>query len=100
MGCGQATLPKAALYDRHMDPQTTTALLTGGFTIAGGLAIAILSALLGRSSEIRKVKVEDARRWLLDRRAVYAKYLALAEVMLREIDGVAASGLDPRPMEE
>ncbi|WP_147422523.1 hypothetical protein [Pseudarthrobacter phenanthrenivorans] len=39
---------------------------------------------------MRKVKVEDSRRWLLDRRAVYAKYLALAEVMLREIDGVAA----------
>jgi hypothetical protein len=72
-----------------MDPQTTTALLTGGFTIAGGLAVAILSALLGRSSEIRKVKVEDSRRWLLDRRTVYAKYLALAEVMLRDIDGVA-----------
>ena len=34
-------------------------------------------------------QVEDSRRWLLDRRAVYAKYLALAEVMLREIDGVA-----------
>jgi len=63
---------------------------TGGFTIGGGLAVAIVSALLARSSEMRKVKVEDSRRWLLDRRAVYAKYLALAEVMLREIDGVAA----------
>jgi hypothetical protein len=73
-----------------MDPQTATALLTGGFTIAGGVAVAILSALLSRSNEFRKVKVEDDRRWLLDRRAIYAKYLGLAEVMLREIDGVAA----------
>jgi hypothetical protein len=72
-----------------MDPQTTTALLTGGFTIGGGLAVAIVSALLARSSEMRKVKVEDNRRWLVDRRGVYAKYLALAEVMLRDIDGVA-----------
>lgn len=73
-----------------MDPQSSTALVTGGFTIAGGVAVAILSALLGRSGEKRKVKVDDDRRWLMDRRTVYAKYLGLAEVMLREIDGIAA----------
>jgi hypothetical protein len=74
-----------------MDPQMSIALLTGGFTIAGGITVAVLSASLGRSSEKRKVKVEDDRRWLLDRRTVYAKYLGLAEVMLREIDRVAPS---------
>src|SRR4051812_14500871 len=73
-----------------MDPQTSTALLTGGFTIGGGIAVAVLSALLGRTGEKRRVRVEDDRRWLMDRRAAYAKYLGLAEVMLREIDGVAA----------
>lgn len=90
--CLHAAKPRPAhsSYDRRMDPQTATALLTGGFTIAGGVTVAVLSALLGRSSEFRKVKVEDDRRWLLDRRTVYAKYVGLAEVMLREIDGVAA----------
>lgn len=72
-----------------MDPQTSTALLTGGFTIAGGIAVAVLSALLGRFGEKRKVRAEDDRRWLVDRRVAYAKYLGLAEVMLREIDGIA-----------
>ncbi|MFB9651266.1 hypothetical protein [Pseudarthrobacter oxydans] len=43
-----------------MDPQTTTALLTGGFTIGGGLAVAIVSALLARSSEMRKVRLRTA----------------------------------------
>jgi hypothetical protein len=74
-----------------MDPQMSIALLTGGFTIAGGITVAMLSASLGRSGEKRKVKVEDDRRWLLDRRTVYAQYLGLAEVMLREIDRVAVS---------
>jgi hypothetical protein len=39
----------------------------------------------------RSIRDEDVRRWQNDRRVAYAAYLALTNVMLRDIDGVASS---------
>ncbi len=73
-----------------MDQQTTIALLTGGFALAGGLGGVVLSGAFTRRADSRRLRAEDERRWLTDRRTAYAAFLALAESMLREVDGVAA----------
>ncbi|MBI0375232.1 hypothetical protein JBE27_02805 [Streptomyces albiflaviniger] len=73
-----------------MDPQTTAALLAGGFALAGSLGGVLISGTLARRSDDRRLKAEDERRWLTDRRASYSSYLGLAESMLKEIDRVAA----------
>lgn len=72
-----------------MDIQLATSLLTGGFTLGAGIIGAVLAGVFARRGEDRRHKAEVGRQWLTDRRAVYAKYLALAEVMQRQIDGVA-----------
>jgi len=69
--------------------EISIALLSGGFALAGGLGGVLLSGWLSRRSDDRKVAAADARRWLEDRRHVYAAYLGLAESMLQEIDRVA-----------
>jgi len=35
-------------------------------------------------------KVEDTRRWQGDRRSIYARYLSLASVIFRDLDGLAS----------
>jgi hypothetical protein len=72
-----------------MDIQLATSLLTGGFTLGAGIVGAVLAGVFARRGEDRRHKAEVGRQWLTDRRAVYAKYLALAEVMQRQIDAVA-----------
>ncbi|MEN3614442.1 hypothetical protein AAH979_33495 [Plantactinospora sp. ZYX-F-223] len=63
-------------------------LLTGGFAIVGGIGGIVVSSQLARRNEASRLAAEDARRWLGDRRALYAKYLVLVESMLREIDSI------------
>lgn len=65
------------------------ALLTGIFGIVGVLGGAALSATVNYRLDRGKRTYEDERRWLTDRRQLYAKYLTLCESMLREIDGTA-----------
>lgn len=72
-----------------MDQQTTIALLSGGFALIGGLGGVLVSGSISRHADERRLKAEDDRRWLTDRRTTYAAYLGLAESMLRELDGVA-----------
>ncbi|MFI8927011.1 hypothetical protein ACIG3E_04895 [Streptomyces sp. NPDC053474] len=72
-----------------MDPQTTAALLAGGFALAGSLGGVLISGNLARRTDERRLAAEDERRWLTDRRASYSSYLGLAESMLKEIDSVA-----------
>jgi hypothetical protein len=64
-------------------------VLTGAFALGGGLGGVFLTGWLARRNERRRLTAEDARRWLADRRRIYASYLVLAESMLREIDRVA-----------
>jgi hypothetical protein len=72
-----------------MDPQILTPLLTGGFTLAAGVVGAVLAGVFARLGQKRGYQAEIDRQWITDRRAVYARYLALAEVMHREIDSIA-----------
>ncbi|MGY4543626.1 hypothetical protein ACVWY0_003566 [Arthrobacter sp. UYNi723] len=72
-----------------MDPQLVTAILTGSFTLAAGVVGAVLAGVFARRGENRRHQAEVDRQWLADRRAVYVKYLALAEVMQREVDAIA-----------
>lgn len=62
--------------------------LAGGFALAGGLGGILLSGWLTRRNEERRVADDDARRWLGDRRKIYAAYLVVAESMLRDGDNV------------
>jgi hypothetical protein len=48
----------------------------------------LTGVFLTRIHEKRRLNAEDNRRWLVDRRKIYATYLVLVESMLREIDGV------------
>jgi hypothetical protein len=64
-------------------------LLGGGLTLVATIASDLLNAKKSSAAEKDRREAEDARRWQGDRRAIYAKYLGLASVMLREIDGIA-----------
>lgn len=72
-----------------MDQQTAIALFSGGFALLGGLGGVLLSGHINRRADERRLKAEDDRRWLTDRRTAYASFLGLAESMLRQVDGVA-----------
>lgn len=65
-------------------------ILTGCFTLVGGLGGILLTSLLNSWSGRQRQLADDQRRWLSDRRQIYARFLSLCEVLLREVDDVAA----------
>jgi hypothetical protein len=73
-----------ASYDQPMN----ATLIAGFFGLGGALGGVLLSALTAKWLHARTVAAEDDRRWLLDRRTVYAAYLTLTEHMLRQIDRI------------
>jgi hypothetical protein len=73
-----------------MTPEITTAVLTGTFGLCGVLGGVLLSGYFSRRAERSRVASEDERRWLADRRHVYAAYLAIVTSMLRNIDSMLA----------
>ena len=87
-----------------MDQQTTLSLISGGFALGGALGGVLLSGRLTHRADKRRLKAEDDRRWLTDRRTTYANFLGLAESMLREVDGVAVflsyDGSQPIPEDD
>ncbi|NDL57037.1 hypothetical protein [Phytoactinopolyspora mesophila] len=64
-------------------------VVAGGIGVTGTIVGVVMTTWLGRSAERRRLAAEDDRRWLADRRRVYAAFLVLSQSMLREIDGVA-----------
>jgi regulator of sigma D len=62
-----------------------TPVLTGSFALVGGLGGVFLSNHFTNRVEERRTANEDARRWLSERRHVYAKYLALVASMMKDI---------------
>ena len=72
-----------------MDSQILTPILTGSFTLVAGVLGAVLAGIFARRGERSRHQAEVDRQWVTDRRAVYARYLALAEVMHREVDAIA-----------
>jgi hypothetical protein len=76
----------------YHDPVTVSwvaALLAGIFGIVGVLGGAALTGTVNSRIDKGKRAYEDQRRWLTDKRQLYARYLTLCESMLREIDGTA-----------
>ena len=72
-----------------MNGSLVTALLTGAFALAGGLGGVLLTSKLNRQAQERLQETEDARRWLKDRREIYARFTSKAEAILRAIDSTA-----------
>ncbi|MGW6499602.1 hypothetical protein [Nonomuraea angiospora] len=64
-------------------------ILTGAFALAGGLGGVLLTGLITRRNERRRLAADDERRWLNDRRQIYVRYLTLAQEMHRELDSFA-----------
>ncbi|MET8146634.1 hypothetical protein ABZU32_40550 [Sphaerisporangium sp. NPDC005288] len=71
-----------------MATELMPSILTGAFAIGGGLGGVLLTGWLTRRNEARRLASDDARRWLSDRRRIYASFLVLAESMLREVDRI------------
>jgi hypothetical protein len=63
-----------------------TPVLTGSFALLGGLTGVVLSSYLARRNDEKRTANEDERRWLVDRRHLYAKYLSLIASMLEGIE--------------
>ena len=72
-----------------MSTGLVTALLIGAFGLGGVLGGALLTSHFAQRADQRRITSEDERRWLTDRRHVYAQYLAMVTAMLRSIDGTA-----------
>jgi len=72
-----------------MASDLAVALVSGCLALGGALSGVLLSNTFSRRTDRARLKAEDDRRWLTDRRSVYARFLGLSEAMLREIDGVA-----------
>ena len=68
----------------------TTALLTGAFGLGGVLGGVLLTSHFAQRADQRRITSEDERRWLADRRQVYAHCLAVVTSMLRSIDGTSS----------
>ena len=75
----------AASYASCMTSGLTTALLTGAFGLGGVLGGVLLTSHFAQRADQRRIASEDQRRWLADRRQVYAHYLAIITSMLRSI---------------
>jgi hypothetical protein len=63
-----------------------TPVLTGSFALIGGLGGVILSNYLTSRTDDKRTANEDERRWLVDRRNLYAKNLSLIASMLKGIE--------------
>lgn len=61
------------------------ALVAGAFALAGVLLGGAVNSFVGW----RQRKAEDKRRWLADRRSLYATYLGIVTSKLQEIDSLA-----------
>ncbi|MGL5825765.1 MAG: hypothetical protein ACRCYU_13290 [Nocardioides sp.] len=72
-----------------MSPELLAVVVAGGFGVTGTIVGVVMTTWLARSAEQRRLAAEDDRRWLADRRQVYAAFLVLSQSMLRETDGVA-----------
>lgn len=64
---------------------TTTWLLSVLAALLGSTA----TYLLSRSGDRRRLAAEDERRWLNDRRTLYARYLGVVEYLERDADSIA-----------
>ncbi len=78
-------------------------ILTGVFGLSGVLGGVLLTSHFTQRASQQRVSSEDERRWIADRRHVYAAYLGLIASMLKEIEGgicfLSYDGTEPIPDE-
>lgn len=67
----------------------STATTTWLLSILAALLGSAATYLVSRSGDRRRLAAEDERRWLNDRRALYARYLGLVERLERDADSIA-----------
>lgn len=60
------------------------------FALGGVLLGSAATYLFEARSQAKATKLEDDRRWLSDRRSIYASFLRLCESLLEDVDGVAS----------
>jgi hypothetical protein len=73
-----------------MTANLITPLLTGAFGLVGVMGGVWLTSQFAQRSDQRRITSEDDRRWLSDRRHVYAAYLGIVTSMLRSIDDTSS----------
>lgn len=85
-----------------MASDVSIALVTGAFTLGAGVGGVLLAGWQARKTEERHLAAEDARRWLDERRRIYANYLGLVEALLHLLDtaGVFLPSEDGRELSE
>jgi hypothetical protein len=82
-------------YSPHM-ANVSSQIITA---VAGAGVGALISWLLARAADMRRLKAEDDRRWLADRRSAYVSFLGVIESMLRDLEELSASyGGSPEPL--
>jgi hypothetical protein len=69
-------------------------VLTGSFAVIGTLAGVLLNSLLTQRVDRRRVKIEDDRRWLADRRHIYVKFLSLMDSLLDQVVNIPLGSYD------
>jgi len=74
-------------YDRHMLALSTTTS-TWLLSVLAALLGSAATYLLSRSGDRRRLAAEDQRRWLNDRRTLYARYLGMVERLERDADSI------------
>ena len=67
----------------------STVLSTWLLTVLAALLGSAATYLLSRSGDRRRLAAEDERRWLNDRRTLYARYRGLVEHLERDADSIA-----------
>ena len=67
----------------------STAATTWLLSVLAALLGSAATYLLSRAGDRRRLAAEDERRWLNDRRTLYARYLGLVERLERQADSIA-----------
>jgi hypothetical protein len=68
--------------------------LTGSLAVTGTLAGVLLNSLLTQRVDRERVKIEDHRRWLADRRRIYVAFLSLVDSLLDQLGNVPLGSYD------
>jgi len=69
-------------------------VLTGSLAVTGTLAGVLLNSLLTQRVDRERVKIEDHRRWLADRRRIYVAFLSLVDSLLDQLGNVPLGSYD------
>jgi hypothetical protein len=69
--------------------------LTGSIGVVGTLTGVWLNSLLTRRADRKRVRIEDDRRWLADKKRVYVEFLNLADSMIYQVSNITLGYYDP-----